>query len=110
MNIDAQALERANKNLEEGFFWQAYIVKCLAEDRLAKQERYYTSDDSGCIDSFGARYLDWQSVRGTPDSLDALIRCLNVGIATFSELLAITEGEEHETVARACAKVGSMVQ
>lgn len=101
--LDNDALKIANETLREGFSAEAYIVKCLAEDRL--QERHYTEPD---IDSFAARYSQWQAAKDSK-KLEALEKCLSIGMATFSELLAITSGAEHEAVMAACEKVGRMV-
>lgn len=102
--LDNDALKIANETLKEGFSSQAYIVKCLAEERIREAK---AKSDSSDIDSFGERFAEYMAAKDSKKP-EALANCVNVGIATFSELLAITSGEEHEIVADACLKIGNM--
>lgn len=61
------------------------------------------------IDSFTKAFRDYVVAKGTPDSMKALEKCLSIGKATFSELLASTTGDEKELVKDYCYKIGAMI-
>ena len=88
--------------------WQAYLLLCAVEQREKRLDKVADSDVDDNIDSFGHRYCEYAEMRGTDGGYLALQACLNVGIATFSELLATTNGEERELVIYACKKIGLM--
>lgn len=106
--LDKIAIKEAESALKKGFSWQAYLVLCAAEERERRRDMVPGSEVDESIDSFGERYCEYSAVRGTDGGYLALKACLDVGVATFSELLATTSGEERECVKEACARIGNM--
>ena len=110
-DLDERALQAAMKSLSGGRFeWQAYLVMCAAEGRIGTHETR-EAEGSGVdesIDSFGARFAEYARTRGTDSGFVNLERCVSVGVATFSELLAETSGEERECVRAACLRIGQL--
>lgn len=108
-DIDRTAREEALKTLSNGkFSWQAYLVLAMAESRLDDPVPDSTVDEK--IDSFYSRYVEYARNKGTDRGFVALQQCLSVAVATFSELLATTTGDERAQVMDACRKVSDMVQ
>lgn len=111
-DLDERALKAAMKSLSGGRFeWQAYLVMCAAEGRIGKvsePEGVEGSQVDESIDSFGARFAEYARTRGTDAGYVNLERCVSVGVATFSELLAETSGEERECVRAACLRIGQL--
>lgn len=62
------------------------------------------------IDSFSKAFRDYVVAKGTPDAEKALITCLSIGEATFSELLASTTGSEKQLVLDSCDRIGRLVK
>lgn len=108
--IDEQAYELAKKTLSKGRFdATAYIVMDVAERRLKQADKVPESNIDESIDSFGAYFVEYAKLRGTDAGYLSLRKCLEVGIATFSELLASTYGDEKQAVRDACEKIGNLI-
>lgn len=108
--IDSVAHEEALKALAGGkFSWHAYLVLAISEMRLKDDPVPETTVDEK-IDSFYSRYVEYARNKGTDQGFVALQQCLSVAVATFSELLATTSGDERSQVMDACRKVADMVE
>lgn len=102
--IDQTAHDAAEKALASGIFdWQAYLVLCASEARLASRgERI--AEPKG----FDADFREYAESSG-PARLVLLENVLDDVTAVLSELLAMTDGDENESVRRCCARISSML-
>lgn len=81
----------------------------VAERRLKQADKGPESTIDESMDSFGAHFIEYAKHRGTDSGYLALLKCLEVGIATFSELLASTYGDEKQAVRDACEKISKLI-
>ena len=121
MDVDKQAYSIAVAELSKKFSWQAYVLMASAEYRMSRTDgieaskapetdRVPDSKVDESIDSFAARFADYADARGKPEAMAKLEACLSVAVATMSELLSTTSGDERSAVAKACRSIGSLAR
>ncbi len=97
MELDEQARELALNSLNGKFDWQAYLVLVAAESRIGKPMP--KSDDSRISQAMNLpkerRMIELQNY-------------LDDTVATMSELLALTDGDENELIRQSCRRISEL--
>lgn len=102
--IDQTAHDIAEKALSSGAFdWQAYLVLCASESRLAARGEHIAEPKG-----FDADFREFAEATGAARMV-LLENVLDDVTAVLSELLAMTAGDENESVRRCCARISAML-